>query len=86
VWRRDGLELFFANPDGRLSSVPVRRVNGTLKFGDARELPVPSIGSGHWGTQYDVSRDGSRVYFLERNNTCAAVEINVILGWRKLLE
>jgi hypothetical protein len=27
---------------------------------------VPPIGSGHWGTEYDVSPDGRRIYFFDR--------------------
>jgi eukaryotic-like serine/threonine-protein kinase len=56
VWGRNGTELFFVNPQGRLQSVAVHR-NGdaTGAFGLPSELNVPPIGFGHWGTQYDVS-------------------------------
>jgi hypothetical protein len=40
---------------------------------------------GHWGTQYDVTRDGSRVYFLDRQQPEPATRIEVILGWTALL-
>jgi hypothetical protein len=38
------------------------------------------------GTPYDVSRDGSRVYLLRRNDDPPPGEIHVVLGWRALLE
>jgi hypothetical protein len=86
VWRRDGSELFFVDPAGRLSSVPVRpTATGGVTFGAPVVLNVPPIGVGHWSTQYDVSPDGSRVYFIDRANQPPASAINVVLGWRALL-
>jgi hypothetical protein len=87
VWRRDGAELFFVNPAGQLSAVPVRRgVAGDMTFGTPVVLSgVPPIGAGHWSTQYDVSADGSRVYFFDREQPRRPAAINVVLGWRKLL-
>ena len=42
VWRRDGAELFFVDPDGRLRSVSVRRTaDGTPRFGLPVQLDVP---------------------------------------------
>jgi serine/threonine protein kinase/Tol biopolymer transport system component len=87
VWRRDGAEFFFVDAHGRLRSVPVRRVpDGMLEFGVSVELPVPPIGSGHWGPQYDVSPDGRRIYFMRRNEDRPPQEITVVTGWRSLLK
>jgi hypothetical protein len=58
--------------------------HGTLT-GVPVQLGVPPIGAGHWGTQYDVTRDGSRVYFLDRQQPEPATRIEVILGWTALL-
>jgi eukaryotic-like serine/threonine-protein kinase len=86
VWRRDGEELLFVDPKGRLSSVSVdRAADGDLTFGVPIVLPVPPIGAGHWNTQYDVSRDGSQVYFMDRENVRPSPAINLVLGWRALL-
>jgi hypothetical protein len=49
------------------------------------ELPVPSIGSGHWGTQYDVSQDGRVLYFIDRTAEAPPDEVTVVIGWRALL-
>ena len=46
---------------------------------------VPLIGAGHWNTQYDVSADASRVYFMDRQEPRRPAAINVVLGWRALL-
>jgi hypothetical protein len=86
VWRRDGTELFYVDPQGILSSVAVRRgPGGRLMPGVPTKLGVPPIGVGHWGTQYDVTRDGSRVYFLDRQQPELATRMEVILGWTALL-
>ena len=48
-------------------------------------LKVPLIGAGHWGTQYDVSPDGQRVYFLDQTPAPRPSDINVAMGWRAFL-
>jgi serine/threonine protein kinase/Tol biopolymer transport system component len=88
VWRRDNAELFFIDPEGQLQSVNVQwSRDGSPTFG----LPVamknvPLIGRGHWGTPYDVSPDGNRIYFLRRNDDPRPGEIHVVIGWRALLK
>jgi eukaryotic-like serine/threonine-protein kinase len=87
VWRRDGMELFFVDPHGRLRSVSVLWTgDGSPKFGSPIELPVPTVGLGHWGTQYDISPDGSRIYLLRPNQDPSPREIHVIIGWHALLD
>jgi Tol biopolymer transport system component len=87
VWRRDGSELFFVDPRGRLRSSRVLwTADGLPTFGTPVELPIPPIGYGHWGTQYDVSADGSRIYFMRPHENQPLREINVITGWRSLLK
>ena len=87
VWSRDGLGLFFVDPQGSLRSVIVSRAtDGRPVFGKAVQLDVPLIGSGHWGTQYDVSPDGRRIHFLDRHIDAPPSEISIVLGWRALLK
>lgn len=85
VWRRDGQVIFYVDPEGHLTSVPVRwDAEGTPEFGLPDRPDVPRIGFGHWGTQYDVSPDGTSIYMLRRNEDPAPNEIQVIIGWRAL--
>ena len=87
VWRRDGQEIFYVDLDGRLRARLVRRQpTGELTLGVANSLNVPLIGSGHWGTQYDVSPDGQRVYFIDQTPPPTPSDINVLIGWRALLK
>ena len=86
VWRRDGQEILYVDLDGRLRGRSVQRQpTGELTLGVATTESVPLIGSGHWGTQYDVTRHCSRVYFLDRQQPDPATRIEVILGWTPLL-
>jgi Tol biopolymer transport system component len=85
VWRRDGAELFFVDPLGELNSAAVSWEAGTPRFARPERLPVPAIGFGHWGTQYDVSEDGNEVFLLHRNDDPLPHEIHVVVGWPALL-
>jgi dipeptidyl aminopeptidase/acylaminoacyl peptidase len=87
VWSRDGTELLFVDPEGALRTVAVRQTSGGRPaIGSTRRINVPPIGTGHYGTQYDLSPDGDRVYFLDRQVGEAPGEIGVVLGWREFLK
>ena len=87
VWRRDGQELLYVDLEGRLRGRSVRRQpTGELILGIANTLNVPLVGSGHWGTQYDVSPDGQHVYFIDRTPAPKPSDIRVVIGWRALLK
>ena len=86
VWRRDGTELFYVDPEGQLLAVPVRWRGGVPALGLPSKVNVPRMGQGHWGTPYDVSPDGSRVYLLRAGDDSGAREMRVIIGWRALLK
>lgn len=87
VWRRDGRELLYVDREGRLLGRSVRRQpTGELTLGVATALNVPLVGSGHWSTQYDVSPDGRRVYFIDQTPAPRPREIDVASGWSALLQ
>ena len=87
VWRRDGREILYVDLEGRLRGRSVQRQSsGELTLGVASALSVPPVGSGHWGTQYDVSPDGQQVYFIDRTPAPRPSDIGVVIGWRALLK
>jgi Tol biopolymer transport system component len=87
VWRRDGHELLYVDPEGRLRGRSVeRQPRGELTLGATVSLSVPLIGSGHWGTQFDVSPDGRYVYFIDQTAAPRPSDISVVIGWRALLK
>jgi hypothetical protein len=49
-------------------------------------LTVPLIGSGHWGTQYDVSPNAQSVYFIDRTPVSRPNDIGLVIGWQALLK
>jgi hypothetical protein len=78
--------LFFVDPDGYLRKAPVARTTSrVLVVGRATRVEVPRIGSGHYGTQYDLSPDARRVYFLDGALTERPREIGFVIGWRALV-
>ena len=82
VWSRDGRELFFVDPAGHLRAVRVTRDRDGRPGHDASVLlNVPRIGSGHSGTQYDVSPDGRRIFFLDRKTDPPPTDFDVVLNW-----
>jgi Tol biopolymer transport system component len=84
VWRRNGSELFFVDPDGRLMAAPMRTsADATVLSGAPVVVPVPRVGFGHFGTQYDVSPDGQRFYYLDRRRDPAPSEIVFLRGWQR---
>jgi dipeptidyl aminopeptidase/acylaminoacyl peptidase len=87
VWRRDGAELFFAGPKGRLFAVSVRPdPSAGLFFGAATRLTVPPLGERHQNTIYDVSLDGQIVYFQHETGLQPPRQFGVVLGWRALIK
>jgi hypothetical protein len=77
--------LFYVDPKGLLHAVPITWRGGELRPGQPAVLNVPPIGTGHWSTQYDVSRDGRRVYYVDRAQPDPATRIDVVLGWTSLV-
>jgi hypothetical protein len=87
VWRRDGQELFFVDPQGALRVVPVSRApTGRPVSGKPVRVGVPAIGFGHNSTQFDISPDGRRIYFFDRRREPPPAEVGVVLGWRALVK
>jgi Tol biopolymer transport system component len=86
VWSRDGRDLFFVDPQGQLRVAALRLgADGAFHVGLPQSVGVPPIGFGHFGIQYDVARDG-RVFYLQPNDAPAPRDVQVVLGWRALLD
>jgi hypothetical protein len=87
VWSRSGRELFFVDGAGRLRSTTVSiRADGRPTFGVPVLLDIPPIGSGHRGTEYDVSPDGRRIFSFNRQLAPLPTDFGVIVGWRDMLQ
>jgi len=87
VWGRDGRQLLYVDGEGRLNARRVEwQLPRGLTLGAAHALNAPLIGSGHWGTQYDVSPDAQNLYFIDRTPAPRPRDIGVVMGWRELLK
>jgi serine/threonine-protein kinase len=84
LWARNGRELFYYVPPGRVMTVPIRdgssfmAGNTELLFEGAYAEPVP-------GPIYDVSPDGRRFLMIKRaqstNQTSTARQLVMVLNW-----
>lgn len=86
VWRRDGRMLYFVDLRGRLRTVAVSWASdGVPVFGLPAQPELPQVGFGHWGTQYDITPDGSRIYYMQPMQEPPLREIQIAINWRALL-
>jgi eukaryotic-like serine/threonine-protein kinase len=83
-WRRDGKELFYSSPDGKLMAVDVTQ--GPIFKASAPktlfQVPVAQIGHNVGGSQvlgWDVAPDGKR--FLIDTATISTEPVTVVLNW-----
>ena len=80
-WRRDGKEVFFLKlPEKKLMAAEVKAGSG-FEVGTLRVLFQTQVKWSDFGTQYDVSPDGSRflVNTLVEDNKAQA--ITVVQNW-----
>ena len=97
-WRRDGKELFYVAPDGRLMAVMLGadETGHTLKVGDAVPLfrlnvvTAPSTGvlaiAAGPKPQYAVAPDGRFLVIVPVAETAAPTVISLVINWPATLE
>ena len=81
-WRRDGKELFYRAPTGRLMVAAVRASGHGLEFGAPSALPgvaVPFFGDLFY--PYDVAADGQRILTLTPEISESA-PLTVLINWQ----
>ncbi|HEV2113430.1 MAG TPA: protein kinase [Terriglobales bacterium] len=87
-WRRDGKELFYLSPEGKMMAATVKAGSGFES-----ETPVAlfqsrvrqSISSGDV-VSYDVSADGQRFLINSKVDDPSAAPLSVILNWASEME
>jgi Tol biopolymer transport system component len=84
-WRRDGKELYYIAPDGRLMAVPVK-VAPT--FSPAAPVPLFNINASSYSFfPYDVASDGRfLINTLGDSGTPSSTPITVVLNWMAVLK
>jgi Tol biopolymer transport system component len=87
VWQGDGTAIFYVTGEGALHRVALRPSGTGLALERPQRTRVPAFPTGHhWGTAYDVSADGARLYVLLPPQDGAVQDLTIILGWRALLQ
>ncbi|HLA39409.1 MAG TPA: hypothetical protein VJ417_05390, partial [Candidatus Glassbacteria bacterium] len=86
VWRADGEELYYLNPEGAMVAVPVNVGGSTPELGNPESLFSTRIlgggvGAAAQGRQYDVSADGRFLINTELEGTEAP--ITLIQNWNQ---
>jgi serine/threonine protein kinase len=87
-WRRDGKELFYLAPDGRLMAAEIRVGSGfetgspTVLFQTHPRQPISAMDF----FSYDVTADGQRFLVNTKVDTSNSAPLSVILNWASELE
>ena len=83
VWRRDGREIYYVSPDGRLTSVAVSFKGGEIEAGTPQPLFDLRLAPSHWldPRPYDVAPDGQRFLAVRRVEDAGPDAIIVNLHW-----
>jgi serine/threonine protein kinase len=83
-WRRDGKELFYLDPTGRLMAVGIKETAGVIIPSSPTPLfSIHAFGSFEsFNTAYDVSADGQRFLVLTSRDAMAPAPIKLILDWK----
>jgi Tol biopolymer transport system component len=88
-WRRDGKELYYLAPDGKLMAVETRTSPG-FEHGAPKALFETRTGNRGAGNQtlmlYDVAADGKRFLINSYMEETASSPINVVLNWQAALK
>lgn len=85
VWQRDGTAIYYVTESGDSYRVAVRMGDGRLQLGPAERTRIPRFEEHHFGTDYDVSADGSRWFIPRRSEALASKDMTIVIGWRALL-
>jgi hypothetical protein len=84
-WRRDGKELFYIAPDGKLMAVEAS-TEGMFRLGTPKALfEVRAWGQYGLGT-YSVTADGQRFLFAVPPAQAASPTIRLVLNWPAVLK
>ena len=78
-WRKDGKEIFYIEPGGRLMAAAVSVKGATFEVGAVSPLFGPLLtGSGF---QYDISADGQRFLVITQPEQTAGEPLTLVQNW-----
>jgi len=83
TWSRDGKEIFFVSPDGRMMSASVSTAGGTPSIGQPQALFSSPVRLNSVTNQYAVSADSKRFLVAIPTEDYDTDPFRVLLNWRK---
>ena len=85
IWRADGRELFFRDPEGRIVASDVHRDGGAVRFGAPHVLfdPSPKL---QWSARiFAPFPDGQRFVLVTDAARPAPQKLTAVMNWRSAL-
>jgi serine/threonine-protein kinase len=80
LWARNGRELFFLDPVGRLMAVPVQLASGSFTAGNPTRVLNRAYVNADNARTYDVSSDGQRFLMVKETGAATAESVlNLVL-------
>ena len=79
-WRRDGKEVYFISPEGKVMAAEVKSAGAKFEVGKVQSLFEAHVGSFTDGL-YDVSADGRRFLIITAPEGRVSAGINVVVNW-----
>jgi eukaryotic-like serine/threonine-protein kinase len=84
-WRRDGKELYYLAPEGKLMAVDITS-SARIDSGPPRELFDTELTLSPLQDQYRVTPDGQRFLVLKPTSEATPMQITVIVNWTARLQ
>jgi Tol biopolymer transport system component len=81
-WRKDGKELFYRAPDGRLMAISVASAGSSLRFSSPAALFRIAEPLGPLTYNYDVAADGQRILTLVPEIPERARPLTLFINWQ----
>ena len=80
VWRRDGREIYFEAPSGKLMAAEIRAAGDTLEIGAPQEL-LEITPSRRYLNTYDVTGNGQKFLLALPVNPESSNPLTLVVNW-----
>lgn len=79
TWRSDGKELYYLNPDGKLTAAELRENQGSLQVAGTRTLfPIRAVS---FNDTYDVFPDGKKFLINTMSTAATPAPLSLVFNW-----
>jgi hypothetical protein len=85
-WRRDGRELFYRAPDGKLMAAAIGSQGSAFEVGEVKPLFDINRARADRGYPYDVSADGQRFLVNVLGEESTVEPLTLLINWPAALQ